>query len=165
MAAVSIKKRHTIRKSQISQLFLKLEEQIGESAQRFVSDRVERLETDTQFTIYLIDRKPLLLEYESWVFPTLRGAVARPFPERNVTVDSGAVPFMAKGADVMRPGIISVTGDVRAGLPVVIVDERHVKPLAVAIALMDASEMRTNEKGKAARTIHHVGDPLWNLDI
>jgi PUA-domain protein len=165
MASIIVKKRHTIRKSQTTSLYGRLQEQIGSSASLFQSDRVEKVETNTGLVLYLIDKKPLLMEYEDWIFPTLRGAVDRPFPERRMTIDSGAVSFMINGADVMRPGITGVTDDVREGCPVLVVEEKYGKPLVVAIALKDAADIRGQEKGKSARNIHFVGDDIWNIEI
>jgi PUA domain protein len=165
MGALTLRKRHTIRRDQASSLYARLREQIGEAAQLFVSDRVEIAETDAPFQLYVVDRKLLLMETASWVFPTLRGAIERPFPQRRIVVDMGAVPFMVKGADVMRPGIVSVTDDVKAGCPAVIVDERHGKPLAIAVAHVDAQAIREQEKGKMAKTVHYIGDPVWNLEL
>ncbi len=165
MAPISVKKRHTIRKSQATELFKKLKDQIGAGAALYSARQVEKIETDSDFTIYLIDRKPLIMEYEGQVFPTLRGAIERQFTERTLVVDSGAVAFMVKGADIMRPGIVSVTDDVKEGRAVLIVEERHNKPLAVGIALLDAAGIRDQVKGKSARNIHYVGDALWNLEI
>jgi len=82
-----------------------------------------------------------------------------------VVVDTGAVRFVANGADAMRPGIVSISPDIRAGRPVQVVEERHGKPLAVGIALFDAADMEQQEKGKSVRSIHHVGDDIWNLEI
>ncbi|MDI6719807.1 MAG: RNA-binding protein [Methanomicrobiales archaeon] len=165
MAAITLKKRHPIRKGEIASLQTRLAEQIGESADLFRSDTVEVAETDSPFRLYLIGRRPLLMEYGGWVFPTLRGAIEHPFPQRHLIVDTGAIPFVIKGADIMRPGIVSFTEDIRAGAPVVVAEERHDKPLAIGVALYDSSEMQRQEKGKMARNIHYVGDDLWNLEI
>jgi PUA domain protein len=165
MGALIIRKRHTIRKDQAAALHARLREQIGEGAALFVSERMEIAETDAPFQLYVVDRKLMLLETEAWVFPTLRGAIERPFPQRRIVVDMGAVPFLVKGADVMRPGIVSVTDDVKAGCPALIVDERHGKPLAITIAHFDAQGIRKQEKGKMAKTVHYVGDPVWNLEL
>jgi PUA-domain protein len=165
MAKISAKKRHTIRKSMIGKIFTNLEEQIGNGTDAFRSSQVEMVETDSEIIVYLIDKKSALMAYEGWVFPTLRGAIAHPFSQRTLTVDSGAISFMVKGADVMRPGVVSISDDVRKGCPVLIVEERYRKPLAVAIALYDAEEMRALDKGKVAKNIHFVGDDIWNLDI
>lgn len=165
MAALVVRKRHTIRKDELAELFALLVKEIGPSAEKFRSDRVEMAELDAPFALFLVDRKPLLMRREGWVFPTVRGAIDRPFPERTITVDMGAVPFVVKGADIMRPGIVSVTDDVRKGSPAIVVDERHRKPLAVVVALLDGPALRAEAKGKMAKTVHHVGDLLWALEL
>jgi len=165
MGALTIRKRHSIRKDQVATLQARLREQIGDGAALFASDRVEIAETDAPFQLYVVDRKLFLFEKDSWVFPTLRGAIERPFPQRRIVVDMGAVPFLVKGADVMRPGIVSVTDDVKAGCPAVVADVRHGKPLAIAIAHFDAQAMREQQKGKMAKTVHYVSDQIWNLEL
>jgi PUA domain protein len=165
MGRILVKKRHSVRKSQISALLRALGEEIGPSADLFKAVQLEIVETTCPYQIYLVDRKPLLFSGESWVFPTLRGAIERPFPERRVTVDSGAVKFVVNGADIMRPGIVAVSDDVKAGRPVQIAEERHGKPLAIGIALLSAEEMRTQAQGKMVKSLHHVGDDIWNLEF
>ena len=164
MPKITAKKRHILRRSKQSKLYISLEKQIGTSASLFRTDKIEMLETTSDFTLYLINKKPLLMDFkDTWVFPTLRGAVEIPFPERHIVVDSGAVAFMAKGADVMRPGIVSVSDDVKKDQPVVIVEEKYKKPLAIAIALYNAEEIKNLKTGKTAKNIHFVGDEIWNL--
>ncbi|MDD1666200.1 MAG: RNA-binding protein [Methanomicrobiales archaeon] len=165
MAALTVKKRHTIRKDQLAELYSLLGREIGPSAEKFRSERVEMAEIEAPFSLFLVDKKPLLMKRDGWVFPTVRGAIERPFPERTIAVDMGAVPFVAKGADVMRPGVVSVTDDVRKGSPAVVVDERHRKALAVVVALLDGPAIRAEVKGKVAKTVHHVGDTLWALEL
>ena len=79
--------------------------------------------------------------------------------------DAGAIPYVVNGADIMRPGIVSCTDDVKAGSPVQIVDERHGKPLAIGIALMDAPDLRASTAGKMVKKFHHVGDEIWTMEI
>ena len=122
-------------------------------------------ELEAPFVLYLVDKKPLLMKRDGWVFPTVRGAIDRPFPERIIAVDMGAIPFVIKGADIMRPGVVSVTDDVRQGSPAIVVDERYRKPLAVVLALFDAPALRAETKGKVAKMIHHVGDTFWALEL
>ncbi len=165
MPKITIKKRHVIRKSQITELLDRLADEIGPSADHFRSDRIERAETDASVELYLVDKKPFLMASETWAFPTLRGLVEHPIPERRVVVDAGAVRFVANGADAMRPGIVSISPDVRAGHPVQVVEERYGKPLAIGIALFDAADMERQEKGKSVKSIHYVGDDIWNLEI
>jgi PUA domain protein len=165
MPKITVKKRHVIRKSQIADLLGQLADEIGASADLFRSDRIERVETDAPVGIYLVDKKPLLIASETWAFPSLRGLIEHPIPERRVVVDAGAVRFVANGADAMRPGIVSISPDVREGHPVQIVEERYGKPLAIGIALLDAADMERQEKGKSVKSVHYVGDDIWNLEI
>jgi PUA domain protein len=74
----------------------------------------------------------------------------------------GAVPHIADGADVMAPGVVSVDEDILPGDGVVIVDERHGKPLAIGLALVAGADMKA-PKGKVIKNLHHVGDEIWSL--
>ena len=164
MAKITGKKRHSIRKTQAAALYEALRAQIGESAELFRSDRLELLTTSAGLSLYLVDKKPQLMESGCGVFPTLRGLLEHPVLQRLVVVDAGAVPFVVNGADIMRPGIVSVTDDILAQQPVQVREERHGKPLAVGIALYDAADIRQRTTGKMVKTIHYVGDDLWNVE-
>lgn len=165
MAKITLRKRHAIKKSELARLIKNLEEQIGENALTYKSKKIEIGETGGNIRVYLIDREPYLMEYESWIFPTLRGLVANPISFRTVTVDSGAVGYVVNGADIMRPGIISATEDIRKGMPVQVIEERHKKPLAVCISLFDAADLMALDKGKCCKNVHYIGDELWNLEV
>ncbi|HPY59614.1 MAG TPA: RNA-binding protein [Methanospirillum sp.] len=165
MGKLISKRRHSIRKSQVSGILERLMEEIGEGAEHFRGKMIEVIETNQDVQLYLVDKEPLILEKDGVLFPSLRGAVNCPFPQKRIVVDMGAVPYVVNGADIMRPGVVDVTPDVVAGKPVQIVDERHGKPLALGIALFDAADLLAQEKGKVARTWHHVGDDIWNLEF
>jgi PUA-domain protein len=167
MKKIVLKKRHSIRKSQAQDLLVRLAAQIGPSADLFHAEMIEVLETtaNVSLSLYMVNKKPLLMATDDWVFPTLKGALQCPFPERRVVVDAGAIPYVVNGADIMRPGIVAVTDDVKANAPVQIVDERHGKPLAIGIALFDAPDLRASTAGKMVKKFHHVGDEIWNLEI
>ncbi|MDD1671571.1 MAG: RNA-binding protein [Methanomicrobiales archaeon] len=165
MGTISIKKRHSIRKDEAAALMADLQREIGPASDLFRSDRIEKVETDSPFTLFLINRQPVVMKYETWTFPTIRGALLHTFSQRRITVDKGAIPFVINGADIMRPGITTVTDDVRAGAPVLIVEEGYGKPIAVGIALQDGPELLKQPKGKMVRTIHYVGDLLWKMEL
>lgn len=165
MVKLQAKKRHPIGKSDITRLFAQLGDQIGDAAQLFTSQRVEILETNTDLVLFLIDKKPLLMKYRGITFPTLHGALEHPFGSRRLTVDTGAVKFVVNGADIMRPGVVSVTDDIVQDGPVQITEERHGKPIGIGLALYDAEEIRARTAGKICRNIHHVGDEIWTLEI
>ncbi len=165
MGKLTAKRRHSIRKSQVGSIIDALRKEIGSSADLFTGKMFEVIETGEDLHLYLVDKQPYLLEMSEVIFPSLRGALAKPFPERRVTVDMGAVSFVINGADIMRPGITSVSPDVKAGRPVQIVDERHQKPLALGIAQYDAEELMALEKGKGVKTYHYVGDEIWTIEL
>jgi PUA-domain protein len=165
MKKIIVKKRHSIRKSQAQDLLARLFNQIGNSAQLFRADMIEVIETNADVSLFMVNRKLLLMDTGDWVFPTLKGAIQFPFSERRIAVDAGAIPYVVNGADIMRPGIVSVSDDVKALSPVQIVDERHGKPLAIGIALLDAPDMRARTSGKMCKNFHHVGDEIWNIEI
>lgn len=165
MGKLTSKRRHSIRKSQISEIVNRLREEIGEGADLFTGKMIEVIETNQDLQLFLVDKEPLLIEKDGILFPSLRGALTRAFPQRRIVVDMGAVSYVVNGADIMRPGVVDTSPDVEAGKPVQIVDERHGKPLALGIALFNAEDLLAQEKGKVARTWHHVGDDIWNLEF
>jgi PUA-domain protein len=165
MKQIVPKKRHILRRGDATSVYERLSGEIGGSAALFHAEQPEILETNGEIIIYLVERKPYLVAFDGFVFPTLKGAVERPFPERRVVVDMGAVPYVIKGADIMRPGVISCAPDVKAGHPVQIVDERHGKPLGIGIAVMDAADLMAQTGGKVVKSRFHVGDELWNLEL
>jgi PUA domain protein len=81
-----------------------------------------------------------------------------------VTVDAGAISFVSDGADVMRPGITDADPAIEAGDLVVIVEEAHGKALAIGEALTDGGDM-TGDSGKVVKSLHHVGDELFEFSV
>lgn len=100
---------------------------------------------------------------EGPAFLTCRGLLAYRPQARFVTVDMGAIKFVTNGADVMTPGIVEADPALQPGDWCWIRDERNKQPLAIGKALMPGSAM-VRGKGKAVKSVHHVGDKLWALD-
>ena len=125
--------------------------------------KIEMLEAEP-YPIVLVDGQPQIMLVDDRPFPTLKAALTMEMKSKYVVVDMGAVRFMANGADVMSPGIVDADPDLVEGDVVVVVDETHRKPLAVGISLITGSEMVENDKGKAVKTIHFIGDPIWDLE-
>lgn len=113
--------------------------------------------------LLLRDNEAFALLVEGGIVPTVRGLLASPASRRAVTVDMGAIRFIYNGADVMAPGILDADPDIRVGDFVWVRDERNKQPLAVGRAVMDGPTMAREKKGKAIKTLHHVGDELWHL--
>ncbi len=79
-----------------------------------------------------------------------------------VMVDMGAVKFMCKGANVMRPGIKKYSEFQKDGV-VCIIEESHHKFLAVGKTLVSSEEMENMEKGEVIKNLHYISDKFWEI--
>jgi len=78
----------------------------------------------------------------------------------NVMVDIGAIKFMCKGANVMRPGIKKFTEFEKDKIVCIIEESQH-KFLAVGKAMISSSELENMEKGEVIENLHYVSDKFW----
>ena len=158
---MKIRKRYHLQKKKLKKLI----GQLGDYSTLIQpKSKVEILETDL-YDIILIDGEPLVMLTDDVYFPTIKGALELELSSKYVVVDMGAVRFVAKGADIMSPGITEADPDIKEGDLVIIVDETHKKPLATGKALISGEKMVENNEGKAIKTIHFIGDKIWNLSI
>jgi PUA-domain protein len=161
MSALKTKNRHRLSKKEVKAL----EEELVSSA-GFVP-----FQPDSQIDVAEMDRWTVILDGGEVVgiyiddkpFPTLRGLLRRTPPGKHVTVDMGAVKFIANGADVMSPGITDADQAIREGDVVWVRDVKNSKPIAVGIALKSGADMVNVKQGKAVKTLHYVGDEIWNI--
>jgi len=72
----------------------------------------------------------------------------------------GAIKFMCKGANVMRPGIKSHSEFQKDSI-VCIVEESQHKFLAVGKALVSSKELETMQKGEVVKNLHYISDKFW----
>ena len=79
-----------------------------------------------------------------------------------VQVDMGAVKFMCKGANVMRPGIKKFS-DFTEGDIVCVVEESQNKFLAVGIAQVSSSEIEYMKNGEILKNFHYISDKAWEM--
>ncbi len=115
--------------------------QILEDAQIITGAGIKILKVDDDFLPFLSETETL-----------------EKFP--SVTVDMGAVKFMCKGANVMRPGIKKFTEFEKDKL-VCIVEESQHKFLAVGKAMVSSSELENMEKGEVVKNLHYISDKFW----
>ena len=80
----------------------------------------------------------------------------------SITVDMGAIKFMCKGANVMRPGIKKFTEFEKDSL-VCVVEESQNKFLAVGKAMVSSSELDDMEKGEILKNLHYISDKFWEI--
>ncbi len=158
---MKIKSRNVLRKTDQKALVNDIVEAFGD-ASSFENRKLEYVESEECDFIF-VDGEPLLFKIEGKIFPTVKGALKLNPTRRRVTVDPGAVKYIINGADTMAPGIVEADPAIKEGDLVIIVEQAHGKALAIGRALMPGKDM-PGGKGKAVKSIHYVGDEIWNLE-
>ena len=77
-----------------------------------------------------------------------------------VMVDMGAVKFVCKGANIMRPGITKFS-NFENGQIVCVIEESQNKFLAVGKAEMSSEEAEDANKGEVVKNMHYISDIFW----
>jgi PUA domain protein len=120
-----------------------------------------------EIEFYIINKIPAFFKFKRGILiPTLifllKNREQRWLPR--VIVDRGATRALARGADLMVPGIREVD-EFKEEEIVVIVDEESRVPVAVGRAILSSAEivrlLETVRKGKAIENIHYPGDEVW----
>lgn len=159
---MKIKKRNYLKNKKIKEIKKELgnyENIIPKKAQ------VELVKIEDYPDILLIEGEPLLMQVNNKIIPTLHAMINEEITEKYATVDMGAINFVIKGADIMSPGIVDADESITPGETIVIIEEKHHKPLAIGTSLITGKEMVENNKGKAIENLHYVGDSIWELNI
>jgi len=152
------KSRHHLKGSDARRVIASLEPFLGDSS-RLRKASLELGVTDEGINIIFVNGRPLIMIVDDQPFFTVLGAMELGPTKRQVVVDSGAVRFVVNGADIMNPGIVFADPEIAAGDLVVVVEERHHKPLAIGRAQIAGTMMKG--EGKAIKSLHHVGDSIW----
>ena len=80
-----------------------------------------------------------------------------------VMVDMGAIKFVCKGANIMRPGIIKFS-DFEKGEIVCVLEESQRKFLAVGKAEMSSKQLDETKKGEVIKNMHYISDIFWESE-
>jgi PUA-domain protein len=156
-------RRYSLKAKQAKLILNEISEKLKIDAEALfgLKANVEVVESEAG-SVYLVNDKPLFFNVEETVLPTLlfQEFIAR---APKIVVDMGAVPYMCNGADVMAPGIVRIEGEFGKGDLVLVVDEKHGKPLALGESLYDAESARTTTQGVVVRNLHFVSDKIWNF--
>ncbi|ABO35919.1 RNA-binding protein, containing PUA domain [Methanococcus maripaludis C5] len=159
---MEIKRRYMLKKKELKEL----KDELGNifDVEKIIPKKavVEKAVTE-EGEIILLDGTPLAMVNNGRIFPTLKFLLNMDIENNKVTVDMGAVKFIANGADVMAPGIVEADENIQEGDIVFVVDVTHKKPLSVGEALMGGKTMVEEKKGKAIKTIHFIGDEIWKM--
>lgn len=156
------RRRHFLKEKEAKRFLLEVSKTLGTDIERLLGSKTGVEVNETEIAeIFFFDGRPLLARSNGVLFPTLS------FEELfsiipKIVVDMGAVPYVCKGADVMAPGVVAIKGEFKENDRLLVVDERHGKPLAVGVALFSSEDMKLLNSGKIVKTLHYVGDKLWN---
>jgi len=153
---IKAKEAKEILREASEKLRLNLEDLFGSEA------RMELVEADFGKIFFLVNGNPILFKDNGEIFPTLHFKAFISIAPK-VSVDMGAVSHICNGADVMAPGIVNFKGSFSKGDLVVVVDERHGKPIAIGEIIYSSDEASKVKRGVVVKNIHFVGDRVWNF--
>lgn len=155
-------RRFFLREKEIKNLLLALSEKFNLDFEQLVGvkPRVEMRRKESTETFFF-NGKPLMVRLNGDFFPALLFHEFLTFIPK-VVIDMGAIPYVCRGADIMAPGVVRINGAFKKNDILLVVDERHEKPLAVGVALFNSQTMDKTKHGKVIRSLHHVGDKLWD---
>ncbi|PIW33450.1 MAG: RNA-binding protein [Nitrosopumilales archaeon CG15_BIG_FIL_POST_REV_8_21_14_020_37_12] len=149
-------KSNLISKSETSALLKTVSEKWGIETPKIKNLKVHQISDEAQI---ITGQGIKILKVDDRYLPFLsETAMLEKFP--HVIVDMGAIKFMCKGANVMRPGIKSHSEFQKDSI-VCIVEESQHKFLAVGKALVSSKELETMQKGEVVKNLHYISDKFW----
>ena len=149
-------KSNLISKSETSALLKTVSERWGIECPKIKNVKVHQILDDAQI---ITGSGIKILKVDDDYLPFLSETeTLKKFP--SVTVDMGAVKFMCKGANVMRPGIRKFTEFDKDKIVCIIEESQH-KFLAIGKSLVASSELENMEKGEVIKNIHYISDRFW----
>lgn len=124
----------------------------------YVGNRVIELDKDTK--IFVLGKIILIREKEK-LFPSLacEEKFLSKFP--SIKVDVGAIPYICRGAKIMRPGIVTFEKNFNLNDIVCIKENNYNKFIAIGEALMNKEDAKKREKGPVLDNLHYIGDKYW----
>jgi len=163
----SMKKRRPVRRKKVAPLLATLEEAL--SIDLHVDGAFLEMAEYGPWSMVLVNKIAKAIEVtneenERFVFLTLRGFLEHDDAAKWVEVDHGAIPFLMKGADCMVAGVHGADASIEVGDLVWIRDMKHKRPLAIGWSTMNADDLTNLSKGKGIKTLHWVGDELWDME-
>jgi len=161
---LKIKKRHPLKDKDSKELINRIRELYPKIYEKIINGndiQIEYLLIDN-IEIYAINKEPILIKTkEINFFPTIN--ILNKFKNLlpRVVVDSGAVPHIVNGADVMAPGITAIEDLFNENDIVQIIECNYNTTIAIGKALFSSAIIPTIKHGKVIKNIHYVGDKIW----
>ena len=151
-------KSNLISKSETSALLKTISEKWGINLPKIKNVKVHQISGEAQI---ITGNGMKILKIDDSYLPFLSETeTLEKFP--NVMVDMGAVKFMCKGANVMRPGIKKFTEFEKDKLVCIIEESQH-KFLAVGKSVVSSSELEDMSKGEVVKNLHYISDKFWEI--
>ena len=151
-------KSNLISKSETTSLLKTISERWGMEFSRIKNLKVHQITEDVQI---IVGNGVKILKTNNDYLPFLSEInLLEKFPY--VMVDMGAVKFMCKGANVMRPGIKNHSEFEKEKIVCIIEESQH-KFLAVGRSLVSSSEIEKMEKGEVIKNLHYISDKFWEV--
>ena len=149
-------KSNLISKSETTALLKTVSERWGMEFPKIKNVKVHQIQDDAQI---ITANGMKILKIEDDYLPFLSETeTLKKFP--SVTVDVGAIKFMCKGANLMRPGILKFSEFEKDKL-VCITEESHGKFIAIGKSTVSSTELEGMEKGEVIKNIHYISDRFW----
>ena len=164
---LKIHQRHMMNSKDKRELILELntilkEDVVGKILTK--KSKVERIKIGNKETLYAInDVLALWHTQDDEIIPLLSFLMKKDVEWKSIIVDKGAIKFMSKGADVMRPGITSIDPTIAKGDIVLIKDPIHGKVLSIGKAMFGADEMEKKDGGKVLKCVHSLTDSIYEF--
>jgi PUA domain protein len=156
-------KRQVVSKHDSRDLIAEVERSSGTHLEVPRSAQVEILEPDDDSKFVIIDGRFIFVNGgEGGGYLPYVGSAEAVGLLPSLTIDEGAVKYIIKGADVMRPGIVKYDEWGEAGKLVVVRESKKGRAVAVGKAAVASSEMAALKKGNCVKNLHHAGDKYWN---
>jgi PUA domain protein len=151
-------KSNLISKSETTSLLKTISEKWGMEFPRIKNLKVHQITEDAQI---IVGNGVKILKTNNDYLPFLSEInLLEKFPY--VMVDMGAVKFMCKGANVMRPGIKNHNEFEKEKIVCIIEESQH-KFLAVGKSLVSSSEIEKMERGEVIKNLHYISDKFWEV--
>ncbi len=160
---MSVRHRHHIKGKEVQEILRRLRAVLHDfNWDKLEESKIEVSSIGPEEDLYFIDGKPGLLKIGESIFPTLiNNVMLASVP--TITVDAGAVSHICNGSALMAPGIVKIEGAFSLNDTVAVKEITYGKTIALVKSLLDSQELAGVKKGKAALTIHYVGDKYWRI--
>lgn len=154
-------KRQVVSKHDSRELIAEVERSAGIHLETPRSAQVEILEPDDETKFVIIDGRFTFVDAGESSYLPFVGSTEAVSLLPSVTIDEGALKYIIKGADVMRPGISKYDDWGEAGRLVIVREDKKGRAAAVGRTAVASSEMAEMKKGNCVKNLHHAGDKFW----